>query len=333
MSASPNRQAVVVGLFVLAAVGILTGGILTIGDLNDTFTKKLTVTAVFDEVNGLQEGDNIWFSGVKVGIVKDLAFQEGSRVLIEMKVDRKASEFIREDALAKIGSDGLIGNKIVVLYGGTPGAPHLEDGDVLLTEPAVSSEALMAMLQENNTNLLAITTDLKDISGKIAKGEGTVGKLLMDEALYTNVNGTVTTLGVASTNAQNATGSLSAFAGKLNKEGSLPNQLVTDKTTYPALTGAVGKLNDASGSASELMAGIAKGAANPNTPIGTLVNDEPAGADLKVTLANLSQGTVLLNEDLEALQHNFLTRPYFKKKERAAKKAEAQAKRDAKNAE
>ena len=168
MTPSPNRQAVIVGLFITVAIAILSGGILTIGNLNDTFSHKITVSAIFDEVNGLQQGDNIWFSGLKVGTVKKLAFLGNAQVEVQMKIDQEATQFIYEDALAKISSDGLIGNKIVVLYDGTPDTATLQDGDVLRIGKAASTEEIMAMLQENNTNLLAITTDLRGISSKLA---------------------------------------------------------------------------------------------------------------------------------------------------------------------
>ena len=316
MNPSPNRQAVIVGLFFAGATAILAGAVLTIGDINDTFTRKITVTAVFTEVGGLQKGDNIWFSGVKVGTVNKLGFHGESEVEVVMRVDEDATPFIHGDVLAKLSSDGLIGSKIVVLYGGTSGAPGLVDGDVLAVGTAASTEEIMTMLQDNNKNLLAITTDLKGISGRIAAGEGTLGKLLSDEALYTGVSESVSTLGVASANAEALTASLSTFAMKLNREGGLPNDLATDRASYASLRTTVGELQQASTRASDLVDGLAKGAANPESPVGTLMHDKEAGGDLKATLDNLNRGSVLLNDDLEALQHNILLRGFFRKRAR-----------------
>jgi len=322
MNPSPNRQAVVVGLFTAAAIAILAGAVLTIGDINDSFTRKVTVTAVFDEVSGLKKGDNIWFSGVKVGTVKSMRFQEDSKVEVVLRVDREATPFIHKDVLAKVGSDGLIGNRIVVLYAGTPNAPTLEDGDVLSIGKTVSTEEIMATLQENNKNLLGITSDLKVVSGKLAAGEGTIGKLLTDESLYASVNDTAATLNGASDNAKTMTSSLSTFASKLNEKGSLPNDLVTDKTTYASLTATVTELHETGARASELVGTLATGVANPNSPVGALMGDGAAGGDLKQTIENLNRGTELLNEDLEAAQHNFLLRGFFKKRDKeAAQKA------------
>lgn len=321
MSASPARRPVLVGLFVAGATVILAGGILTIGDLRDTFTRKIAVTAVFDEVSGLQQGDNVWFSGVKVGTVTSLEFHGEAQVVVALKIERKATEFIHGDALAKLGSDGLIGNKIVVIYGGTPGVAPIMEGAVMGTGVAVSTEQIMATLQDNNQNLLAITTDLKGITSRINAGEGTLGKLLTDDTLYTDAARTMAKLDAASTSAGAFSASLATFGDKLNRPGALPTQFATDQTTWPALVNTVARLQAGVDRGAGLVDGLADSAENRGTPVGALLHDEAAGHDLKVTLDNLNRASGLLSEDLEAAQHNFLLRGFFKKREKAAAKA------------
>lgn len=322
MKQTPKLQAAIVGLFIAGGTLIIGGGILTVGDINDTFTRKVNVSVVFEEVNGLQRGDNVWYSGVKVGVIKKLAFSEGSRVAVEMRIDASATAFIPADANAKIGSDGLIGSTIVVVYGGTPGSETLKSGDTLISGKAASTEEIMVTLQENNQNLLAITSDLKTITGKVRAGEGTVGLLLNDDQLYTKVNETVTKLDSAADSAKTMTASLSSFSADLNRKGNLAHDLVNDRTSYPALTEAVGNLNTASASANTLVGSLSKAATDPSTVVGTLINDSEAGADAKTTLDNLSRSSALLEEDLEAIQHNFLFKGYFKKKRKAEKAAQ-----------
>ncbi|MCB9680581.1 MAG: MCE family protein [Alphaproteobacteria bacterium] len=316
MSPSPNRRAVLVGLFVTVAVAILAGGILTIGDIHSTFTRKITVHAVFPEVSGLQVGDNVWAAGLKVGTVSELGFVGPGEVQVALEVDRDAAPFIHGDALAKIGSDGLIGNRIVVLHGGTDGSSSLADGATLGTDSSVSTEEVLDTLQKNNENLLAITSDLKDVVHKVSEGEGTVGRLLMEDGLYEDVRGTVASLQQASDNAVDLTHAIAAFAADLNKPGTLPHQITHDTTTFAKLTDTVDRLKEAGEAAKQLVTGLADTVKDPNTPVGTLLHDREAGGDVKQTLAQLNESTALLAEDLEALQHNFLLRPYFKKKER-----------------
>jgi len=329
MNPSPNRQAVVVGLFVVAALAILAGGILAVGNIRDTFSRKITISAVFPEVNGLQAGDNIWFSGLKVGTVKSLAFSDGSEVAVEMKIDELVTAYIHADALAKVSSDGLIGNRIVVIYGGTPEAAQLADGAVLGIGETVSTEEVMAMLQENNSNLLEITADLKGVVHKVALGEGTVGKLLGEDALYTDASATIATLKDASAQAQDAIGDLKTFAGDLNRPGGLAHELVTDRTTLPELKATIhntsANLDRVGDKAVSLVDGVQASLNDAGTPVGALLHDAELRGDLKTTLENLDKSSALLAVDLQAVQHNFLFRPFFRKQERAAEKAKKEA--------
>src|ERR1035437_5247326 len=156
MNESPNRRAVIGGLFVLA-------GILVVGNLHKTFDKKIKVISRFDDVNGLQTGNNIWFSGVKIGTVNNLHFFGKSQVEVIMNSETKAQQYIRKDPKVKISSDGLIGNKILVIYGGTARSKEVQQGDTLEVEKTFSSDDMINTFQENNKNLLAITADFKTI--------------------------------------------------------------------------------------------------------------------------------------------------------------------------
>jgi phospholipid/cholesterol/gamma-HCH transport system substrate-binding protein len=211
-------------------------------------------------------------------------------VEVEMRIDRDAAVFIHEDALARIGSDGLIGNRIVVLYGGSTSAPAIEDGDVLAAGDAPSTEDILAMLDENNRNLLAITTDLKAITRRLADGEGTAGRLLSDDALVVGVTDAVASLKSTSDDARGLVGTLDATARDLRG--------TTDR--------ADGLLDDLSRSANDR-----------GTPVGALLGDPELAADLAATADHLDKSSALLEEDLEAVQHNVLFRRYFKKKRRA----------------
>jgi phospholipid/cholesterol/gamma-HCH transport system substrate-binding protein len=104
----------------------------------------------------------------------------------------------------KLGSDGLIGNKIIVLYGGTPTSPQMVSGTTLYVENGIGTEEMMTTLQGNNKNLLDITTDLKVVSRALAEGKGTVGKLLNDPTISNSLQTTMASLNRAGSNAQGA---------------------------------------------------------------------------------------------------------------------------------
>ncbi len=325
---NPQRRAVTVGLFVLVGLLIFIGGVFTIGGMRKSFVSKIEAKSVFDDVNGLKTGNNIWFSGVKVGTVKDIHFFGNSQVEVILNIEEKSQQYIRKDAVVKISSDGLIGNKIVVIEGGTTKAAPIEDGDVLRVKKEDSQQDIMNTLQANNKNILAITEDFKDISGKIRKGEGSVGKLLADEELYKNLEATMGSLQRAANQAQTMTTTLNAYAAKLNKPGGLANDVVTDTLIMANVRRTVSELNETAATARAMVAGLKQTTQelssdltnNKNNTVGLLLRDEKTASDIKSTIQNLESSSGKLDESMEALQHNFLLRGFFRKQEKRAEK-------------
>jgi len=103
----------------------------------------------------------------------------------------------------------------------------------------------------------------------------------------------------------------------LNKNGTLANELATDTAVFHSVKVSVLQLQKTTEAARSFVGKLEKAGSNPNTAVGTLLYDEATGAHLKATIKNLEQGSKLLNDDLEALQHNFLLRRFFKKKAKA----------------
>lgn len=316
MKSSPHKREIIVGVFVLIGLIFFVLGILLIGNLNETFKRKIEVVTVFDDVSGLQVGNNVWFSGVKVGSISNLQFYAETMVKVEMKIEVKSVPFIHKDAFVKLGTDGLIGNKILIIYGGNPETPSVRPGDTLRVEETFTSEDMINTLQENNQNLLAITTDLKVISSQIAKGEGTIGKLLNDDGVYNHLDAATVSLQNAATQAERLIGSLSTFSEGLNKKGTLANDLTTDTVVFNSLKASALHLQQMADTASIFISNLKEISSNEQTSIGVLLHDEEAGAHLKQTIKNLETGSKKLDEDLEAAQHSFLLRGFFKKKER-----------------
>jgi phospholipid/cholesterol/gamma-HCH transport system substrate-binding protein len=312
MKDTRNKRAVIVGLFVFIGLIFLVLGIFMIGNLNETFKSKIEIIAVFDDVSGLKSGNNIWLSGVKIGVIKDLEFYADRKVKVIMKVDDKAVPYIPKDAFVKLGTDGLIGNKILIIYGGTSLSPQIEEGDTLEVEKTFTSEDMINTLQENNKNLLAITNDFKLISSKLANGEGTIGKLINDDALYAQLDAASLSLQKASARAEQLISSLATFSEGLNKKGTLANEIATDTVVFNSLRTTVLQLQQIADTAGVFITNLKEAADNPETAVGVLLHDEESGARLKQIIINLESGSKKLDEDLEAAQHNFLLKGYFK---------------------
>ena len=324
METKKNKRAVMVGLFVAIGIVIFLAGIFTLGGQQKAFVRTVSVTAVFDDVSGLQQGNNVWFSGVKVGTVKKIEFYNKSQVKVTMHIENKAREFIRADAKANIGSDGLIGNKIIVISGGTPGAPAIEGDENLAVEGSFDTDDMMATLDESNNNLLDITTDFKKVSNNLATGQGSLGALLNERDLYNQLSAVVARLNAAAQNSEQLTRSLAHYTSSLNTPGTLSADLISDTVIMPSLKAAASQLNIASQNASALTGNLKNALSNldsNNNAVGVLLHDEKVASDLRSTLGNLNSGSKKLDENLEALQHNFLLRGFFRKKARREAKA------------
>ena len=337
MSTESNKRSVVVGIFVLLSVLIFVAGVFVLGGQQKRFTKSVRIMAVFSDVAGLKAGNNVWFSGVKIGTIKRVKFFGTAQVEVDMDIEQTAQPYIRKDAQATISSDGLIGNKIVQIFGGTPKAEPVEENDRLKTQEALSSDKVLETLQENNRNLLRVTNDFKALVGNIRRGKGTVGAVLTDSIVANNFKLAMENLQKASQNTVKVTGSVSAFAAKLNTKGTLANELVTDTTVFLRLSRSSAKLESVANSAGQAVGNLNQTSENinraseklnnTNSPLGVLLTDQETATNLRTTLRNLNRGTALLNEDLKAAQSNILLRGYFKKraKEDVKRKADSTA--------
>jgi len=317
MGTNERRRALTVGLFVLIGLVILVAGILVMGTMQNKFSKNLVVTTYFNDVKGLKVGNNVWFSGVKVGIVTEITFQSIDDVKVVMHIAEKASEFIRADVLAKLGSDGLIGNAIVSLVGGSHQAAPITDGGIIQSTSGRDTDSMFATLQTNNENLVEITKNLAILSRQMVEGKGTVGALMSDQDLALSLKKSVGSLGKVMEEVNRSTADLSALMHKLNGNQGLIHDLTTDTIVFASLRASAAQLQEVTQTATTLMENLNETSARLNDKdnvVGLLTNDPQAASEIKQILHNLSSSSAKLDENMKALQSNFLFRGYFRKK-------------------
>jgi len=317
MSEVNTRKRLAVGIFISLGLAILLVTIFTIGGQHKTFVKMFHLHVIFDDVQGLQSGNNIWLSGMKVGTVGRIAFYGNSKVEVVLNIEEKAQPHIRKDSKARISTDGLVGNKIVIIEGGSDSAQPIANNDRLNAEHLAGTQEMFATLQASGSNLLEITGNLKAISKKISDGQGTLGQLINDPAIADKMKSSIEHLRTASAGSEAMIANLEDFSARLRRSDGLANQLITDTTVFSRLKGAIVQLNLAADQASQFTSSLRTAGQNLNnktSPVGVLLNDEDAAADLQRTLKNLRVSSKELSDDLEAVQHNFLLRGFFKKK-------------------
>lgn len=317
MSDLDIRKRMAVGIFIFLGLVILVIGVLAIGGQHKAFVRTISVRAIFDDIQGLQTGNNVWLSGMKVGTVKKIAFYGSSQVEVVLNIEHQAQSHIRRDAKVRITTDGLVGNKIVVISGGTEAAPIIVNNDLLTTEHLAGLQEMTTTLQASNNNLLEITGNLKAISKKLSDGQGTLGQLINDPSIADQLKASILHLRAASAGSEKMIANLQDFSAGLHKPGGLANELVNDTAVFQQVRNTVAKLNEAAATADEFSAALrtaGQGLNDRNTPIGMILHDEETAADLQRTIKNLRVSSKELSDDLEAVQHNFLLRGFFKKK-------------------
>jgi len=182
------------GLFVAVGLAIFVFAIFIIGKQKNLFNPVFRLTTTFYNVSGLQVGNNIRFSGINVGTVDNISIINDSTVLVVMMIKEEVKKYIRSDSEAAIGSEGLIGDKLVIITQGSNDSQAVKEGQYLLSEEPVEMDAIMASLKLTADNAAIISYELADIMVKVNSGTGTLGRLIRDSTIAGNLNQTMQNL-------------------------------------------------------------------------------------------------------------------------------------------
>jgi phospholipid/cholesterol/gamma-HCH transport system substrate-binding protein len=182
-----GKNEVKLGIFVTICAVLFIAGIYFVGKRQQLFSNTFKIIGIFSDISGLQVGNNVRFSGINVGIISDINQVTDSTVSVEMLIVEHTRKFMKKNAIAVIGSDGLMGNKIILIIPGAPGETALTDNDIIKTTQPVSIDDIMLKLKVTADNAANISNDLSAMTLNIREGKGTIGKLVMDSVLAQNV--------------------------------------------------------------------------------------------------------------------------------------------------
>ncbi|HLP74588.1 MAG TPA: MlaD family protein [Bacteroidales bacterium] len=182
------------GLFVLAGSALFIIAIFLIGKQKNLFNPVFRVSTTFSNVSGLQVGNNVRFAGINVGTVGNISIINDSTVKVDMLIRSTARHFIKDDCVVTMGSEGIIGDRILVIMQGGPSSSLVKDGQLLLSKDPVETDELMNSLHETVMNAEIISGELAQIMIKINSGQGTLGKLIQDTTIARNLDATIINL-------------------------------------------------------------------------------------------------------------------------------------------
>jgi len=310
------------GMFVLAGVLFLVFSLYMIGRNRNLFGSTFTVSAYFRNINGLVAGNNVRFSGIDVGTVKSISVENDTSVRVIMIIDRKMRSHIKMNSLASIGTDGLVGNKLVNISSVSEPSSAIEDGGIISSMLPVETDEMLRTLQTTNRNIAVITENLKDVSVRL-NGSSTLWNILADTVIVQDLKAAVFHFNRAGSNTEMATDNARKIVSQLSDGDGLVNSMFTDTVMRNHLEQSVRRLQRTSESfetASLQLKEVAQDLHNRKGSLGVLLSDTVTSQKLKQSIANIEQGSGRFSENMEALKRNFLFRKYYRKQKGANKK-------------
>ena len=257
------------GIFVFLAVLAAWAIVETLGSA-DWFHRGYHVTAQFSTVQDLKPGDRVKMAGVEIGRVEDIQITNAA-VSVIMKLHGNA--MVKTDSKASVKFTGLMGQNFVAIDFGSPGASKIKDNSEITAVEQPDLSAIMTKLdgavdgiqnmtktfasddihnlfgplgdffKSHKDELAATLANVTNITGQIASGQGTVGKLIYTDALYSSALATVTNLQATAANADDMIASIKLVVTNAAAGHGTVGKLLTDETLYHAATSSMTNLN------------------------------------------------------------------------------------------
>lgn len=303
------------GFMVTTAFALFTVAVYLIGSKQNMFGESFQISAVFKNVNGLQPGNNVRYAGINVGTVDKILIISDSTVQVSMKINSEVRKFIKKDAFASIGTDGLVGNMLVNISPGSGDQPQVDHLDMIASFSRTDTDDILSTLSSTNENIAVLSRNLLTTTDYINNGQGTITALLKDTALLNSFRNSMTNLELATAQSVSIIRKLAGFTNYLNRNDNLLSLVVKDTVYVSKLEQTISELNSSSSNlnyVTDELKTATNSIANGNGPLNTLLFDSVMSQDLKESISNIKESTILLNENMEAMRHNFLFKKYFK---------------------
>lgn len=315
-----NPQNLKLGIFTVVGLVLFVAAVYFIGQRQNMFGSTAAVISVFKNVNGLQKGNNVRYAGVNIGTVKEITILNDTSIAVNMLVDDKAMGLIKANATAAIGSDGLVGSMVINIIPGGPGSDKkVKSGDTIRSVSQVATADMIATLSRTNENAALLTADLLKITNSINKGEGTIGALIKDEQVSEDFKQSIRNLRRSSETAAIAIERLNRIISSMNTDTSVAGVFLNDTMAANDIREVISHLNTSSNEIKEMSQRLndyTEELTNGKGAINFIANDTSFVNNLETTLENAASASKKLDENMEALKHNFLFRGYFRRLER-----------------
>lgn len=307
-----------VGLLVLSGLVFLVFTLYMIGKNRNLFGSTFTIKAVLNNVNGLVPGNNVRFKGMDVGTVKSITVANDTAIYVTMTIDENMKPYIKKNAIASVGTDGLMGSKLININSDSAPSAPVEKDDVIQSRKPVETDEMLRNLNTSNNNIERITHNLYEITVKLNSSEGLL-TLLSDTVITKDLKNAVIDFKKAGANTAEMTATAKNMVQNFENGKGIAYKIFTDTTLTNQLTNSLQQIEQASNQTSAIMKDLKTVVDDMKQGDGTaglLLKDTLLRQTLFKSAINIEQGTDRFNQNMEALKTNFLFRGYFKKLEK-----------------
>lgn len=182
------------GMFVIGGLLLFILTIYFIGKQQNMFGSTIHLNSKFKTVSGLKVGNNVRFSGINVGTVDQIELVNDTTVVVVLVIEEEVRKFIKTDAIATIGSDGLVGDKVVTISPGSSSNKPVQDNAFIASRSPLEMEDLMKSVKKSADNAEVITAQLALFTYNMNHGNGTLSKLMNDKQFATKLDATMSNL-------------------------------------------------------------------------------------------------------------------------------------------
>lgn len=319
--ANQDKNNIKLGVFVLAGLFALILCFYLIGKNHNLFGSNFMIKSHFTNLNGLVEGNNVLFSGIQAGTVKDIELINDTTIEVTLLINNKVRSYIHKNAIASIGTEGLMGNKVVNILPAKGTSPKVEEGDLLASQKIINMDEMLQTLSKTNNNIATISDGLK--TTVLSINSSAMMEMLNDKSISASLKSSLTNINKTTANAKQMTNSLNTIVAQIKEGKGGAGVLLTDTGFASNLKNAMVKIKSASDNANNLTVQLNNMATNMNRdltrskgPLNTLLRDSAAAKSISISLENIQKGTDGFNQNMEALKHNFLFKGYFKNLEK-----------------
>ena len=306
-------------MVVIAGMVFLILMLYMIGKNRNLLGKTFTLKAMISNANGLVPGNNVRFKGIDVGTVKDITVENDTAILVTMVIDEKIRPYLKRNAVASIGTDGLMGNKLININSQPGIANPIEPNDVISSRKPVETEEMLRTLNTTNNNIEKITHNLYEITVKLNSSKS-LWTLLSDTIITQDLKVAIRDFKEAGSNTATLTEKAKTLVNKFETGDGVASKLFTDTLLSKQLAASLHEIQNASTRASGMMKDLQEvvdGLKHGEGTAGLVLSDTSLRDKLFKSALHIEQGTDRFNQNMEALKHNFLFRRYFKKLEKA----------------